>query len=181
MTDQEIVEGCISGKPKYQQILYQRFAGPMLNICKRYTRTQSEAEDMLQDVFVKVFLNIHRFRFESTLGYWIKRLTVNTLISNQRKKNVNNNLVDIEEMAQELPEVTVPADATVPMDVLLGMIRELPEGYRTIFNMREIDGYDLQEIAEIVGCSNSTVRSQLFKAKNVLKKKVEEWLKTEIK
>lgn len=180
MSDKELVEGCIAGKAKYQELLYHRFAGAMFNICLRYSKTSVEAEDMLQEVFVKVFLNIKNFRFESTLGYWIKRLTINALLTHQKKKRPENSLVDMDEAIQEIPAITVNADAIVPMNVLTAMIRELPDGYRTIFNMREVDGYELQEIADELHCSNANVRSQLCKAKVALKKKIEKWLENEI-
>lgn len=182
ISDKELIEGAISGKSEYQQMLYQKYAGAMLTICRRYTRNMEEAEDVLQEVFVKVFLNLKNFRQESTLGYWIKKLTINALISSQRKKSNMIYPVDIDEMTHEIPSVTLPVEnATIPMDTLLQMIEELPAGYRTVFNLREIDGYEFQEIAEMLQCSNATVRSQLFKAKKELKKKIEEWMKYEIK
>ena len=180
INDKELIEGCIAGKPKYQQMLYDRYANAMFGICKRYTRSSTEAEDMLQDVFVKIFLNLNKFRMDSSLGYWIKRLTINTLISNYRKKKIEDHEVDIDEMSEQLPAVTVSPEKSIPIDVLLEMVNSLPEGYRTVFNLREIDGYELQEIANTLNCTNVTVRSQLFKAKAALKKKIELWMKYEI-
>lgn len=180
INEKKLVEGCIAGKPDYQKMLYDRFADAMFVICKRYTKNSAEAEDMLQDVFIKVFLNLSKYRFESSLGFWIKRLTINTLISNQRKKCVENFQVDMEEVQYDLPVVMPETESSIPMDVLLEMVSSLPDGYRTVFNLREIDGYEFEEIARILQCTNSTVRSQLFKAKTTLKKKIEEWMKGEI-
>lgn len=180
ISDKELIKGCISGNPKYQEMLYHRFATAMLGVCRRYTRNTAEAEDMLQEVFVKVFLHLKDFRQESSLGYWIKRLAINALISEQRKKNVSNYTVSMEESVQEFSAVTVPVDTSIPMDVLLQMVDELPEGYKTVFNLREIDGYELQEIADMLNCTNATVRSQLFKAKKKLKERIEKWMAREI-
>ena len=181
MDDKELVEGCIAGKRKCQELLYQRFAGAMMNVCLRYSKSHVEAEDALQEAFIKVFLNLHHFRFESSLGVWIKRVTINTLLTKLREKRVDDFSVNIQDYNEMLPSVTIHEDPTVPMDVLMKMIHDLPHGYKAVFNMREIDGYELQQIADTLQCTNVTVRSQLFKAKTKLKQNIEKWLNEEYK
>ena len=180
ISDKEIVEGCKAGKPKYQKILYQRFASQMFGVCRRFTGNTVEAEDLLQDSFVKVFLNIKNFRDECSLGFWVKKLTINTLISHFRKENSLKKSAEIDDLNDEIPDTSVPDDVGIPLAVIVKMVNELPEGYRTVFNLREIDGYEFDEIAEMLNCANSTVRSQLYKAKQALKSKIEEWKKNEL-
>lgn len=180
INDKEIIDGCKAGKPKYQKILYERFAGQMMGLCKRYTSNTAEAEDMLQDAFIKVFLNIQNFRNECSLANWIKKLTINTLITHFRKSTSYGKSFYTEEMPDEFPDTKTPADISIPMDVLLSMVNQLPEGYRTVFNLREIEGFEYEQIAEMLNCSNATVRSQLFKAKLSLKSKIQNWKKNEL-
>ncbi len=176
MDEKKLVEGCIAGKPKCQQLLYQRFAGAMMNICLRYSKSQVEAEDALQEAFVKVFLHLHQFRFESSLGSWIKKLTVNVLLTKIRRKTATDFTVEITGYEEWMPAVMIEKDPLVPMDVLMKMINDLPDGYKAVFNLREIDGFEFPEIAKMLNCEQSTVRSQLFKAKNRLKDNIETWL-----
>jgi len=180
ISDKEIVEGCKAGKPKYQKILYQRFAGQMFGICRRFTSNTAEAEDLLQDSFVKVFLNIQNFRNECSLGFWIKKLTINTLVSHFRKRNSLKRAFEVDDLNDEIPDTSIPDDGTIPMEVIVNMVNELPDGYRTVFNLKEIDGYEFTEIAELLNCTTSTVRSQLCKAKQSLKSKIEVWKKNEL-
>ena len=178
--DKEIVKGCIAGKPYSQKLLYQQYAGMVMSICLRYTNDHQEAEDFLQDIFVKIFLNLKNFKFNSHLGYWIKRLAVNELLDEMRKRNALYFAVSTSDLQYEIEDVAIKSDTSVPMNVLMKMINELPAGYRTVFNMREIDGYEFEEIAKMNGTGEATVRSQLYKAKNTLKTKIEKYLSTEI-
>lgn len=177
--DQQMIEGCIAGNPKCQRLLYDRFAEELYFICRRYTNSNEDAEDLLQNVFIRVFLNLKDFKFESSLKVWIKKVTVNTVISNLRKMKREPMQLNYENCEDGvLPIVEVP-DAEIPMEVLVEIIRKLPSGYRTVFNMREIDGYEFEEIAKQLELHPGTVRSQLFKAKMMLKKEIEEWAKNE--
>ena len=179
--EKEIVNGCVAGKPYFQKMLYKQYAGMVMSICLRYAKNNEEAEDFLQDVFVKVFLNLKTFKFNSHLGYWIKRLAINEMVSAMRRKNATHFAISTDDLQHDIADVTVKGDVSVPMDVLLKMVNELPDGYRTVFNMREIDGYEFGEIAKINGFGEATARSQLYKAKNVLKAKIEKYLSTEIR
>lgn len=179
MIDRQIVEGCIAGNPKYQQLLYERFAEDLYFICRRYTNSNADAEDLLQNVFIKIFLNLKDFKFESSLKVWTRMVTVNAAISNLRRIKREPMQLNYENCEDgTLPIVEVP-DAEIPMEALIEIIRGLPDGYRSVFNMREIDGYDFEGIAEQLGLNPGTVRSQLFKAKVMLKKKIEEWINNE--
>ena len=178
--DKEIVNGCIAGKPYSQKLLYQQYAGMVMSICLRYTNDHQEAEDFLQDIFVKIFLNLKKFKFNSHLGYWIKRLAVNELLDEMRKKNALSFAISTDDLQLEIADVAIKSDSSISMNTLMKMINELPAGYRTVFNMREIDGYEFEEIAKMNGIGEATVRSQLHKAKMALKIKIEKYLSTEI-
>ena len=179
MTERELVEGCIVGKKKCQELLYQLFAGRIMNICLRYLKSKAEAEDALHDIFIKIFLNLQQFKFESTLAYWVKRVTINTILTKLKRKKMESLTFDISEYNEEELSVTMDEDPDVPMEVLVKMVQALPYGQRMVFNMREVEGYEVQEVADTLQCSNITVRTQLFKAKNKLKDNIENWLKGE--
>lgn len=178
-SDQRIVEGCIAGNPKYQKMLYEKFAKELYFTCKRYSNSDTDAEDLLQNVFIKVFLSLKNFRFESSLRTWLYRITTNEVISNFRKKKNQGTQIDYEECEQAVLPVIEIIDADIPLDVLMEMVQSLPAGYRTVFNLREIEGLEYDEIASQLEMNPQTVRSQLFKAKRSLKKQIENWLKSE--
>jgi len=175
--DEQIVKDCIAGKRQAQRMLFDTFAPSMLGVCIRYCHDRDEAEDILQEAFIKVFQNIHSFRGEGSLAGWIKRVIVNHAINYINKRNKiarHEKLDEIRETeimdlndAIEFPDEYNPA-------LLLKLIQELPEGYRTVFNMHIFEDYGHKEIAELLGISENTSKTQLFKARRWLKNKIEE-------
>ncbi|MEI7490086.1 MAG: sigma-70 family RNA polymerase sigma factor [Bacteroidota bacterium] len=175
--DEKIVKDCIAGKRQAQKLLFDTFAPLMLGVCIRYCRDRDEAEDILQEAFIKVFQNIHSFRGEGSLTGWIKRVVVNHAINYINKRNKiarhekideirETEIIDMNEVI-EFPEEYNPA-------LLLKLIQELPSGYRTVFNLHIFEDYGHKEIAEALGISENTSKTQLFKARRWLKNKIEE-------
>jgi len=175
--DEQIVKDCIAGKRQAQRLLFDTFAPIMLGVCIRYCHDRDEAEDILQEAFIKVFKNLHSFRGEGSLAGWIKRVIVNHAINYIHKRNRiarperiddirETDIIDMNEVV-ELPDEYNPA-------LLLKLIQELPSGYRTVFNLHIFEDYGHKEIAEILGISENTSKTQLFKARRWLKNKIEE-------
>lgn len=180
INEQEIIEGCKAGKEKYQKLLYQLFSDMLMGICLRYAKNEMEAEDILHDSFIKIYTKIESYRGEGSLKAWVRQITVNTAINAYRKKVSKGFDVDIDEVEESTEDVRVVDSDATTLQVLLNFVNELPEGYRAAFNLYEIEGYSHKEIAEMLGCSPVTVRTQLFKAKQALKKKIENYLKNNL-
>ncbi|MFN3847812.1 MAG: RNA polymerase sigma factor [Spirosomataceae bacterium] len=172
MTDREIYEGCLRKDPKAQATLYQRYKGRFFGVCRRYTRCREEAEDVFQDAFVKVFLNLHELRQPEQLSFWIHRVVVNVCID-FTKKQVN--LTDINELPEQYQPNWESESIISQMSnaELMLLVNELPDGARMVFNMYVIDGYTHVEIAKTLNISEGTSKSQLFFAKKLLKEKIE--------
>jgi RNA polymerase sigma factor (sigma-70 family) len=169
LTEQELIDGCKKGERAYQRALYDRFCQKMLVLCLRYSKTTAEAEDILQEGFVKVFNAIKEFRQESKLETWITRIMVNTALNVQRKKLYLYPMVDVEDL--ELPQNEVSISG-IHFNQLLEMIQTLPQGCQIVFNLFAIEGYSHKEIAEQLGISEGTSKSQFARAKNLLQQKL---------
>lgn len=154
-----------------QRLLYERYAGKLFVVCKRYVKDADEAEDVLQDSFIKIYKHIDTFRFECPLEAWLKRIVINTALKHLRKQKPWENTDDIDDVAPRLPQ----ADESLPAlnyQYLLQLIQELPPGCRTIFNLYAIEGYNHPEIAELLGISEGTSKSQFFRARTLLQQKL---------
>ncbi len=155
-----------------QRQLYEQFAGKLFVVCKRYIKDPDEAEDVLQDAFVKIFRHIDSFRFESPLEAWLKRITINTALKQLRKQKPWENTTNIQDQAPLLPQ----ADESLPMlnyKYLLNLIQELPPGCRTIFNLYAIEGYNHPEIAGLLDIAEGTSKSQYARARQLLQQKLQ--------
>lgn len=165
----ELIEGCRKGDKAVQKALYDRYCQKMMVVCMRYSKSTLEAEDILQEGFVKVFQGIKDFRQEAKLETWITRIMVNTALNSQRKKLYLFPMVDVEEI--DLPENEVSL-AGLHFSQLLEMIQSLPNGCQTVFNLFAIEGYSHKEIAEMLGISEGTSKSQYARAKSLLQAKL---------
>jgi RNA polymerase sigma factor (sigma-70 family) len=175
--DQKLIEGCIEGKRKAFALLYRRYAAGMLGVCLRYCRNRAEAEDVLQEGFIKVFGNIGNFRKEGSLEGWIRRIVVNTAIDHYNKMNREGYPVNIEDINEtdlgeepEQPDEDTLFREDFSEDDLLAVIQQLPNGYRVVFNMYAVEGFSHQEIADTLNISVNTSKTQLFKARRWLRK-----------
>jgi len=170
-TDEELIDGCAKEDRHMQYQLYQKYSGQMYAICLRYSKMQQEAEDILQEGFVKVFHHIKNFRKESSLFYWVKRIMINTALNHQRNKLYMYPMVDVTEIRYESNSHDLLAE--LQLDDLLSMIQALPTGCQTIFNLYAVEGYKHHEIAELLGITEGTSKSQYARAKQLLQEKLE--------
>src|SRR6476661_3276341 len=162
-----LVKECLKGRPSAQKELYQQFAGPMLNICYRYTKSMADAEDVLQEGFVKVFLNLHQYRFQGELGGWIRRIMVTTAINYLKRNAQYQSDLSYTDMALH-PVSTDNPEITVDAKELAELIRQLPPGYQTIFNLHAVEGYTHVDIGKMLGIQEGTSRSQYARARALL-------------
>lgn len=169
MTDDELVRGCIAQDPVAQKALYERYARKMMGICMRYAKDRDQAQDMLQDGFVKVFQKMDLYRGDGPLGGWISRTMVNTALDHLRRNKPFEYSVDLSE-AEHLHPESPKALANISTDELMGLIQALPPGYRAVFNLFAIEGYPHKEIAEMLGISENTSKSQYMKARAYLRR-----------
>jgi len=172
--DEKIVEGCIAGKRRAQKQLYEKYAPGMLGICLRYCKSIAEAEDLLQDGFIKVFKNIKQYRHEGSFEGWIKRIMINLAITHFNKSKIQ--FEEINEGKIEYSDETSKDESFLPVnkEVLLDIIQNMPTGYKMIMNLYVFEGYDHQEISEILKISENTSKSQLSKARKYIKLKLKE-------
>nr|WP_319399709.1 RNA polymerase sigma factor [uncultured Carboxylicivirga sp.] len=166
----KIIKDCQNNKRRAQQQLYEMFAPKMLGVCMRYCKGRDEAEDCLQEGFIKVFSKIHLFGFKGSFEGWIRRIVVNTVIEHFRKKQPEVLVDEFPTITDEEEDVYIPI---VNQTELLAMIQELPPKYRLVFNMYAIEGFSHQEIAEEMGISIGTSKSNLSRARQWLKQQIE--------
>ena len=169
LNEQELIDGCRKSERSFQKALYERYCRKMLVVCLRYSRTTAEAEDILQEAFVKVFHGIKNFRQERKLETWITRIMVNTALNFQRKKLYLFPMVDVEEV--DIPEDEVSI-SDINFSQLLEMIQTLPQGCQIVFNLFAIEGYNHKEIGEMLGISEGTSKSQYARARSLLQEKL---------
>lgn len=157
-----------------QEMLYHRYSSKMYGVCLRYCKDSEDAQDLLQDGFVKIFKNLEKFRGEGSFEGWIRRIFVNTSIEHFRKSVKNYAVTDTQEIIIEDPSWN--ALENLAEKDIIKMIQDLSPGYRQVFNMYVIEGYSHKDIGNILGISEGTSKSQLARAKGILKKIVEEKL-----
>ena len=164
----ELIARCKAGDQDAHFQLYKLYSKAMYNVGLRITRSEEEAEDVLQEAFINAFRNIDSYRGDATFGAWLKRIVVNKAINAVNRKK-HDPMPDNErwDVAEEEPVAEYGEGLTV--DRVKRSIEELPDGYRTVLSLYLLEGYDHQEIAEIMGISESTSKSQLNRAKNKLR------------
>lgn len=173
--ESDLIKGCIAGERRMQEELYRRFAPKMYAVCLRYANNADDAQDLLQEGFIKVYRNLHRFRAEGSFEGWIRRVFVNTSIEHFRKKSTKLSMVtDKEENTIEDADIT--ALHKLAEKDIINIIQELSPGYRTVFNLYVVEGYSHKEIGDLLGISEGTSKSQLARAKGVLQKKISQYL-----
>ncbi len=170
----KLIEDCIKGKRRAQSKLYKKYANTLLGICLRYSRNKSEAEDVLQEGFVKVFMNIKSFRMEGSFEGWMKRIMVNTALLNSRDNLKHYFHADIDKMQESLTEDRLFDEVVDNYSAkeIMNLVQGLPDGYRMVFNLYVFDSYTHKEIAEMLGISEGTSKSQLARARKSLQNKL---------
>lgn len=175
ISEADLIEGCIKGDRRMQEELYRRFAPKMYAVCLRYSNNAEDAQDLLQEGFIKIYRNLHRFRAEGSFEGWIRRVFVNTSIEHFRKKSAKLSMVS-EKEESTIEDTDVSALENLAEKDIINIIQELSPGYRTVFNLYVVEGYSHKEIGEMLGISEGTSKSQLARAKSVLQKKVAQYL-----
>lgn len=178
--DDQIIKGCINKQHDCQKKLYDVLAGKMMFVCFRYCKNRDDAEDILQEGFIKVFKHIDTFKFEGSFEGWVRRIIVNTaidFITQQKQKHLFD---DIENVSNH-PESDSDAVSQMNEKDLLKLLCLLPDGYRTVFNLFAIEGYSHKEIAVMLKISEGTSKSQLSKAKAQLKNLLHQYFDVDIK
>lgn len=174
ISEPDLIRGCLSGDNRMQEELYNRFASKMYAVCLRYSNNTDDAQDLLQEGFIKIFKNLDRFRAEGSFEGWIRRVFVNTSIEHYRRKV---NLFSTSEREEALvKDSSVSALDKLAEKDIINLVQDLSPGYRTVFNMYAIEGFSHKEIGGILGISEGTSKSQLARAKGILQKKVQEFL-----
>lgn len=167
MTEEVLVKACISNNATAQQELYQRYSPRMLSVCYRYAKTREDAEDMLQEAFIKVFTQIKQYENRGSLEGWILRIVVHTSINHLKKHKKFNDSVELAFAGNMIvKEDNIPG--ALQAKQIIECIRSLPIGYRTVLNLFAIEGYSHREIATFLDIEESTSRSQYTRAKNML-------------
>lgn len=168
----ELVTRCQSGEPDSQRLLYERFAGKFLIVCKRYLKNEQDAEDALQDSFVKIFDKITSYQSKGSFEGWMRTIVVNQclrVLENQKRK-----FDEVELQDEERKYIPPPNAGEFELSELLGVLNELPDGYRTVFNLYVMEGYRHAEIALRLGISEGTSKSQLARARKFMQNRLME-------
>lgn len=176
MDEQQLIAGCKSENRLAQRELYEKYARRMLAVCLRYVNDMETARDLLQDGFVRVFMNIHSYTGSGSFEGWLRKIFVNGALEYLRKSDVLRESTDLENSA-ELVQPDSSAIENLSAAELMKVIQELPAGFRTVFNMFAIEGYSHKEISEILGITESTSRSQFTRARQLLQKRIKELYK----
>jgi RNA polymerase sigma-70 factor (ECF subfamily) len=166
--EKEIVAGCIEGRHSAQQMLYDKYSRLLLGVCNRYTQNIEEAEDVLQEGFVKIFLNMKEFKGEGSLVAWMRRIMINTAITHYHKMRKHRYHDDLEEISETRLEEHSWEESEFTNEELYQLIHQMPDGYRVVFNLYAIEGYKHREIAEILGIDENTSKSQYSRARRWL-------------
>lgn len=174
ISETDLIKGCINRDSHMQEELYNRFAPKMYAVCLRYSNNTDDAQDLLQEGFIKIFKNLDRFRAEGSFEGWVRRVFINTSIEHYRRKV---NLFSTSEKEETLIQDSSwnALDKLAEKDIIK-LVQELSPGYRTVFNMYAIEGFSHKEIGSILGISEGTSKSQLARAKGILQRKVEQFL-----
>jgi len=167
-----IISDCIAGSRKAQAMLYHQFAPKMFGVCLRYAKDATEAEDNLQEGFIKVFTNLKNFRHDGSLEGWIRRIMINVSLEKIRKQHL---LYPVEDVAvYDTVNFSDDVIAKISADDLMKLIQQLPPRYRLVFNLYVLEGMSHQEIAKEMDITQGTSKSNLARAREILKKKVQE-------
>ena len=162
-----LIKGCLRQRPAAQKALYERFSALMMGVCYRYARNRADAEDILQEGFIKVFRHLSQFREQGSLEGWVRRIMVTTAINFLNRNKVLMQTIRLEDAVPELPDDELTEAHTAGND-WMEILRGLPVGYRTIVNLYAIEGYSHKEIGAMLGIAESTSRSQYARARGLL-------------
>jgi len=172
LDEKEIIEGCCHNDRKAQKDLYERYSSILLGVCIRYSGRRDEAEDILQDGLIKIYFNIKDFAGKGSFINWMKKIMVNTAITHYHRNLKHQYHQDIEDIREMDIEGASLSGAEFTRDELFNVIKELPHGYRMVFNLYAVEGYKHKEIAEMLEIDVNTSKSQYSRAKGLIRKKL---------
>lgn len=179
LNEEQLIQGCIKNKRKAQKQLFDSYASLLLGVCMRYARNRDEAEDILQDGLVKIFMRIKQFSGKGSFEGWMKRVMVNTALSFYRQNLKHYYHQDIEEVSETKFDDAGVEDSEFSEEEIMEIIKNLPDGFRIVFNLYAIEGYKHREIAEILGIDVNTSKSQYSRAKKIIQQRLLELNKQE--
>ena len=171
----QLIENCKSNDTKAQSELYKLFSSKLFTVCLKYSRNYAEAEDNLQDAFLTIFNKIEQYKSKGSFEGWLKRVTVNTVLQQYRKEKI---FEIVNETIEDEVEVEIDED-DLSIDYLLKIIQQLPDRYRLVFNMYVLDGYSHKDIADLLEINIGTSKSNLARARQILKQTIEDYKKTQ--
>lgn len=160
-----LINESIHGNLKMQELLYNKFAEPMYYVCLRYLKNAADAEDVLQEGFIKVFKSLIKYKNEGSFEGWVRKIMIRTALSHLRDNKKHNQHLDLEDFFEEKGNNILNK---LSEKEILGSVTKLPPGFKKIFILYVIEGYNHREIAEILGCSEGTCKSQFYRSRNRL-------------
>ncbi len=182
ISEDQLIERCKKQDRAAQKILYDRYAGLMLAICTRYVYERSEAQDILQEGFLKIFLKISEFEGRGSFEGWLKRVIINTAITHYHKSSKHNKYhYEISDVQETRFETEKYSESEFTRDELFNVLNSLPEGYKVVFNLYAIEGYKHKEIGKLLNIDINTSKSQYSRAKKLIRKKLNQLQKEAIK
>jgi RNA polymerase sigma-70 factor (ECF subfamily) len=170
MTEENLIKGCLQEDRECQRELYKRFSGKMMAVCMRYASSRMEAEDMLQEGFIKVFDNIGKFKMEGSLEGWVRRIMVNNAINKIRTNKIK--FEELGNVSDDFMQYDKNIIDKMSEQDILKLISQMPQGYKYVFNMYAIEGLSHKEIADNLGIEEASSRSQYAKAKKYLQQQI---------
>lgn len=171
MSLEQLIDECKQNDTQAQSQIYKRYASKLFSICLKYSRNYAEAEDNLQDAFITIFKKMHQYKAKGSFEGWLKRITVNTALQRYRSVGVFDIINE-----DQIEDVSVAIDDdNISLDFLLSIIQDLPDRYRLVFNLYVMDDYSHKEIAKLLEISNGTSKSNLARARLILKDKIEQY------
>ena len=171
MSTEELITRCQDNDRQAQELLYRQYSSVLYGMCLKYAPNQMEAEDNLQDAFITIFQRIGQYQGKGSFEGWMKRIAINTVLQKYRQKRLYDLPAD-DLIEEKLDDDLDDGSATLPLPFLLSIIQELPERYRLVFNLYVLDGHTHKEIAELLGISDGTSKSNLARARQLLQQKI---------
>jgi RNA polymerase sigma-70 factor (ECF subfamily) len=174
LQENQLIKSCLKGESSAYNTLYAQYAPKMLVVCSRYVSDSDDAQDLLQEGFIKVFEELHRFRNEGSLEGWIRRIMVNSALNHYKKySNIKYQTEDISQLKYDIPDVAiVDIESQLNNEELLKLVQTLPPSYRMVFNLYVFEGYKHHEIAKQLGIREGTSKSNLQDARRILQQKI---------
>ncbi len=168
----EMIEGCIKSEKRSQDKLYKKFSPLLFGICLRYAKNRMEAQDVLQEVFVKIYNHIHTYHHDGSFEGWLRRIAVNTSITQYRKNLKHAYQLDVDDLVKHKNDPISFEDCEYTAEEMMGCITKLPHGYKTVFNLYVVEGFMHKEIGDMLGIDVNTSKSQLSRARNYLQREL---------